>query len=145
VIALFCTGRKHAGENFTTLLDERELELPPPIHMCDGLDRNRPLGHTVIENNCLAHGRRHMVDETDNFPAECQHVLEALGKVFKTDEECRDQALSDDERLVVHQRDSAPVMAELQRWIVAELERNASSPTPGSATRASTCSSAGTS
>jgi len=57
-IALFCSGRKHAGGNFTSLLAARDLDLPPPIHMCDGLDRNRPYGHLVIEDNCLAHGRR---------------------------------------------------------------------------------------
>lgn len=71
-IALFFSGRKHGGENFTSLLAEREPELAPPIHMCDGLDRNRPQGHTVIEETCLAHGRRHIVDEAENFPACCR-------------------------------------------------------------------------
>ena len=131
LIALFCSGRKHGGENFTALLAARDPGLPPPIHMCDGLDRNRPHGHTVIEDNCLAHGRRHVVDEVDNFPAECRHVLEALGKVFKIDEQCKEQALSDDERLAVHQRDSAPVMAELQRWMRAELDEKRVEPNSG--------------
>ena len=99
--------------------------------MCDGLDRNRPHGHAVIEDNCLAHGRRHIVDEAENFPAECRHVLEALGKVFKTDEQCKEQVLSDDERLAVHQRDSAPVMAELQRWLRAELDEKRVEPNSG--------------
>ena len=99
--------------------------------MCDGLDRNRPHGHAVIEDNCLAHGRRHVVDQVDNFPAECRHVLEALGKVFKTDEQCKEQALSDDARLAVHQRDSAPVMAELQRWIIAQLDDKHVEPNSG--------------
>jgi len=130
-IALFFSGRKHAGENFTSLLAARDPGLPPPIHMCDGLDRNRPHGHTVIEDNCLAHGRRHIVDEADNFPAECRHVLEALGKVFKIDDQCKEQALSDDERLAVHQRDSAPVMAELQRWILAQFDEKRVEPNSG--------------
>jgi transposase len=130
-IALFFSGRKHAGENFTSLLATRDPGLPPPIHMCDGLDRNRPHGHAVIEDNCLAHGRRHVVDEAENFPAECRHVLESLGKVFKTDEQCKKQALSDDDRLAVHQRDSAPVMAELQRWLRAELDEKRVEPNSG--------------
>jgi transposase len=130
-IALFFSGRKHGGENFTSLLDLREPGLPPPIHMCDGLDRNRPRGHVVIEDNCLAHGRRHVVDEVENFPAECRYVLEALGKVFKTDEECRKQALSSDERLAVHQRESGPLMAELQRWITAQLDDKRIEPNSG--------------
>jgi transposase len=130
-IALFSSGRKHSGENFTALLAARDPGLPPPIHMCDGLDRNRPHGHAVIEDNCLAHGRRHIVDEAENFPAECRHVLEALGKVFKIDEQCKEQALSDDERLAVHQRDSAPVMAELQRWLRTELDEKRVEPNSG--------------
>lgn len=130
-IALFFSGRNHAGENFTALLAARDHGLPAPIHMCDGLDRNRPHGHAVIEDNCLAHGRRHVVDEAENFPAECRHVLEALGKVFKIDEGCKEQALSDEERLAVHQRDSAPVMAELQRWMRAELDEKRVEPNSG--------------
>jgi hypothetical protein len=58
-------------------------------------------------------------------------VLESLGKVFKTDEQCRKQALSDDERLAVHQRDSAPVMAELQRWIIAPFDEKRVEPNSG--------------
>jgi transposase len=130
-IALFFSGRKHGGENFTSLLGARAPGLPAPIHMCDGLDRNRPTGHIVLEDNCLAHGRRHIVDEANNFPAECRHVLETLGKVFKTDDECKQRALSDDERLAVHQRDSAPVMAELRRWIIAQLDDKRIEPNSG--------------
>jgi hypothetical protein len=130
-IALFCSGRKHGGENFTSLLAARDPDLPPPIHMCDGLDRNRPHGHVVIENNCLAHGRRHIVDEVSNFPVECRHVLEAIAKVFKIDEQCKEQALSDAERLAVHQRDSAPMMAELQRWMLAEFDEKRVEPNSG--------------
>jgi len=130
-ITLFCSGRKHGGENFTSLLAARDPNLSPPIHMCDGLDRNRPHGHVVIEDNCLAHGRRHIVDEADNFPAKCQHVLEAIAKVFKIDEQCKEHALSDAERLVVHQQDSAPVMAELQRWMLAEFDEKRVEPNSG--------------
>jgi transposase len=130
-IALFFTGRNHAGENLTAVLAQRDPALPPPIHMCDGLDRNRPRGHAVVESNCLCHGRRHVVDEIDNFPAECRHVLEALGKVFHNEETCRQQALSDDDRLTLHQRESAPVMAELERWMNAELDEHRVEPNSG--------------
>lgn len=130
-IALFCTGRNHAGENLTEVLAQRDPAQPPPIHMCDGLDRNRPRGHAVVESNCLAHGRRHVVDEVDNFPAECQHVLEALGKVFHNDSTCREQGLSGDARLAFHRRESGPVMAELERWMKAELDERRVEPNSG--------------
>jgi hypothetical protein len=130
-IALFFTGRNHAGENFTELLAHRDPALPPPIHMCDGLDRNRPQGHAVVEGNCLAHGRRHVVDEVANFPAECRYALEALGKVFHNEATCRQQALSDEARLAFHQRESAPVMAELEQWIKSELDEHRIEPNSG--------------
>jgi transposase len=130
-IALFFTGRNHAGENLTAVLAQRDPALPPPIHMCDGLDRNRPRGHVVRESNCLAHGRRHIVDEVDNFPAECRYVLEVLGKVFHNEATCRKQALSDDARLALHQHESGPVMAELERWMNAELDEHRVEPNSG--------------
>ena len=39
-IALFFTGRKHAGENLTDVLAQRAADLAPPIQMCDALSRN---------------------------------------------------------------------------------------------------------
>jgi len=130
-IALFFTGRKHAGENLTKLLDERAPGLPPPIQMCDGLDRNLPKGHVVVEANCLSHGRRHVVDEADNFPEECRHVLELLAKVFANEKICRKHKLSPEDRLRLHQERSAPVMAELHEWIKAQLDGKCVEPNSG--------------
>jgi hypothetical protein len=74
-IALFFTGRQHAGENFAQLLQKRDAGAPAPIQMCDGLSRNLPKQFAVVLSNCLAHGRRQFVNIVDNFPAECRHVL----------------------------------------------------------------------
>ena len=38
-IALFFTGRKHAGENMAELLEKRKSSLDPPIQMCDALSK----------------------------------------------------------------------------------------------------------
>ena len=40
-IALFFTGRQHAGENLADLL-QRRAEQSSPIQMCDALSRNTP-------------------------------------------------------------------------------------------------------
>lgn len=130
-IALFFSGRKHGGENFGKLLEARDKTLPPPIHMCDGLDRNRPSGCDVIESNCLCHGRRHVVDEVANFPAECRHVLVELRKVFKNDSICSERGLSDEERLRFHERESGPVMTALESWIQAQLDDKRIEPNSG--------------
>jgi len=130
-VALFFSGRKHAGENLAALLKERDRTLEPPIHMADGLDRNAPIDHPVVASNCLAHGRRHLVDEAENFPVECRHVLDALGVVFKVDQTCSENDLSPPQRLEWHQRQSGPVMSELQTWLQAQLDEKRVEPNSG--------------
>lgn len=130
-IALFFTGRKHAGENLTALLHHRDPGLGPPILMCDALDRNRPSGHEVVEGNCGSHARRHFVDQVENFPTECRYLLEMLGKVFKVDELCRTLGLSDEERLRRHQQDSGPLMADLKAWMQVQFDEKQVEPNSG--------------
>ena len=120
----------NAGENLTDLL-HRAQELEPPVLMCDALARNLPKGHQVVESNCASHGRRHFVDEAENFPSECRYLLEMLGRVFKVDELCRTYRLSDEQRLRLHQRESGPVMEELKLWMEAEFEEKRIEPNSG--------------
>jgi transposase len=98
-IAVYCTGRRHAGENLAALLDRRSKELAAPLVMYDGLDHNRPAGHVVEEANCLVHGRRGIVDQTDNYPAECRHILEQIGFVCAVEDACRTEGLDAEPRL----------------------------------------------
>lgn len=130
-IALVRSGRKHAGENFSDLLDLRDKTLPAPIHMCDALACNAPKGHGVVECNCLVHARRGIVDEIENFPKECTWVIEMLGKVFATDEECHRKGLCPQARLEVHQRRSRPVMEALKGFLEKELEERRVEPNSG--------------
>jgi len=41
-IALYFTGRKHAGEKLADAVKQRAPDLNAPIQMCDGLSRNTP-------------------------------------------------------------------------------------------------------
>src|SRR5262245_4354826 len=41
-IALYFTGRQHAGENIADVLEQRAKDLSPVIQMCDALSRNAP-------------------------------------------------------------------------------------------------------
>jgi hypothetical protein len=121
-IALFVTGRRHAGENLAQILAERTADLGPPIQMSDALARNLPKPLQVIVGYCLAHARRHVVNVVPSFPAECRHILEALGAVYHHDAEAREQGLSPDERLAHHQRLSGPVLDDLQTWLKTQLD-----------------------
>jgi transposase len=84
-IALFFTGWKRAGENIAEVLKQRARELPAPIQMCDALSRNAPKGVETLIANCLAHGRRQVVEVVEHFPEECRYVLETLGGVYHND------------------------------------------------------------
>ena len=90
-IALFFTGRKHAGENLATVLAQRAKELGPPIPMCDALSRNLPKEFQIVVANCIAHGRRKFVEVAAKFPEDCCYVLETLGAVYQHEAFCRDQ------------------------------------------------------
>jgi len=121
-IALFFSGRKHAGENLTDVLAHRAATLAPPIQMCDALSRNLPAVFKTLLANCLAHGRRQFVDVAERFPEECRHVLESLGDVYKNDAAARERNLSPEARLAFHQAESGPIMEKLQAWCTRQLE-----------------------
>ena len=130
-VALFVTGRRHAGENLARVLAERTADLGPPIQMCDALSRNLPKPLAVIVGYCLAHARRHVVDVVPSFPAECRRILEALGTVYRHDAEAREQGLSPEVRLAYHQRHSGPVLADLHGWLTAQLDGHLVEPNSG--------------
>lgn len=122
-IALFVTGRKHAGENLDTLLDNRHTDLEPPLLMCDGLQHNHPKRHTVVECNCLVHGRRKFVELLDSFPSECRHMIEKLADVFENEAHCKKEGLTGVVRRQYHIDHSQPVLTELEGWMKTELEQ----------------------
>ena len=121
-IALFFTGRKHAGENLSDVLQARAEELAAPLQMCDGLDRNRPAAFDTIVGNCLVHARRNYVAVAESFPAEVRYVLDLLGEVYKNDANAKKEQLSDDDRLRYHQEHSAEVMQTLHAWMQAQIK-----------------------
>jgi transposase len=121
-IALFFSGRKHAGENLAEVLAHRAETLTPPIQMCDALSRNSPAEFETLLANCLAHGRRQFVEVVDRFPEECRYVLEVLKEVYRNDAIARERDLSPKARLQFHQTESGPIMEELQAWCNQQFE-----------------------
>ena len=133
-IALYFTGRQHAGENLADVLKRRAVELASPIQMCDALSRNTPKlsgGVEILLANCLAHGRRQFVEIAPNFPDECRYVLESLGSVYHNDAQAREQKLSPEDRLRFHQEYSAPVMKLLHDWLEAQINEKKTEPNSG--------------
>ena len=127
-IALFFSGRQHAGENLAAVLKQRAQELPPPIQMCDALSRNLPGELQTIVAHCLAHARRQFVDVYDRFPEQCRHLLEALAVVYHNDAVARERQLTPEERLRFHQEASQPTMLQLHEWLTRQLEEKLAEP-----------------
>src|SRR4029077_11962595 len=109
-------GREHRRS-----LEKACTRTAGPIQMCDALSRNTPKGVETLLANCLAHGRRQVVDVVDNFPEECRYVLETLGGVYHYDALAREQELSPEQRLRFHQEHSGPLMKELHEWMETQL------------------------
>jgi transposase len=121
-IALFFSGRKHAGENLEDVLAQRAAELPLPIQMCDALARNLPAELETIVANCLAHGRRQFVEVAEHFPQQCRHVLESLAVIYRNDAIAGKRSLSPQARLEFHQSNSGSTMADLHAWLTRQFE-----------------------
>ncbi|MBA2732975.1 MAG: IS66 family transposase [Acidobacteria bacterium] len=114
-IALYMSGRRHAGENLAELLRKRPTDLSPPIQMSDALSANWTGEFEKIVAKCLAHARRQFVELETAFPRECARVLDALAEVYRHD--AATKLMTVGERLRYHQQLSDPVMESLRVWI----------------------------
>jgi hypothetical protein len=130
-IALFYTGRQHAGEHLVELLKQREAQRPPPIQMCDAASRNTPEALETILAHCNAHARRHFGEVEANFPQECGYVLDVFHQVYRNDARARAEQMTAEERLALHQAESGPLMVELKKWMRAKLDDHEVEPNSG--------------
>jgi len=121
-VALFFTGKKHAGENMAKLLENRNNCLDPPVQMCDALSRNTSEDFQAILANCLTHGRRNFVNVAGDFPDECQYVLETLGDVYHYDAIAAEEGMTPNGRLLFHQTNSRPLMEKLYSWLQEQFD-----------------------
>jgi transposase len=120
-IALFFTGRSHAGENLDLLQACRDPEKGIPIQMCDASSRNTNDLLARYLSYCLSHGRRRFVDILPIFPDECKMVIDLLAGVYENDAVAKDKNMSHEERLVYHQEHSGPLMKTLHEWMSTQI------------------------
>ena len=130
-VAIYLTGQRHAGENLSQVLQRRAAGLAKPLLMCDGLSRNVPKEFEVILCNCAAHARRQFTDVWEAFPTECRQVLENLREVYRHDAQTRQMQLTADQRLSFHQEKSQPIIDQLQRWMIEQIDQKRVEPNSG--------------
>ena len=131
-IALFFTGRKHAGENLTALLKRRATPRSRRPSTCatasiaTGRTATRSSRPTASRTGAATSSTR-----SPTSPPSASTCSRRSARSSSNDTTCRLQGLSDADRLAFHQRDSAPVMAELERWMKAELDEHRVEPNSG--------------
>jgi hypothetical protein len=118
-IALYMSGRKHAGENLEELYEMRAPGLEPPIQMSDALAANWSGEKERIQAVCLAHARRKFWEIRSFYRVECEYVLERIGKVYQNEEATKE--MSPKVRLEYHRTRSGPMMEELREWMEREM------------------------
>jgi transposase len=130
-IALYYSGKQHAGENLSAILKKRSDQLPPIQHMCDALKANLTPAFKTILFHCLAHGRRKFTDIEAFFPQECAYVIEKLGQVYGHDAQTKKQGLNAKDRLLYHQKHSVLIMQELKSWLDRQFDEALVEPNGG--------------
>jgi len=118
-IALYMSGRKHAGENLEELYEKRSPGLDLPIQMGDALAANWSGEKKRVQAVCLAHARRKFWEIRSFYRKECDYVLERIGKVYQNEEVTK--GMKDEERLEYHQIHSGEIMEELRAWMEREM------------------------
>jgi transposase len=123
-IAIYSTGRYHAGENLAALLQRRKSELAIPIQMCDGLKHNSPNGIELFLANCMSHSRRKFVEAINSFPEECRYFILKVAKIYHHDAITRRKNMTDQQRLHYHQEHSSQIVSDLKKWMDDSIEKH---------------------
>lgn len=121
-IMLFFSGRAHAGENLEDLLAHRDPNREIPLQMCDALSRNEPTQKKTEVANCLTHGRRKFYEVYPAFPDQVKFVVSILRGVYRNEAAAKKEKLSPQDRLSLHQKESAPLMDELKIWMDEQMD-----------------------
>ena len=127
-IALFFTGRKHAGENLEYVLSHRSEELCLPIQMCDGIAANTAGDFESLLSNCNSHARRKFVEIADDFVKETKHILGIFKQVYKNDDDTKSQKMSAEQRLEYHVQNSKPLLDDLKEWFEKQFKEKTIEP-----------------
>lgn len=77
----------------------------------------------IILLNCMSHARRKFVDAVSNDKARTDYVLIEIGKLYKIEEECREQQFGPDLILSKRQKEALPILLDLGKWLEVEYKQ----------------------
>ena len=70
---------------------------------------------------CMAHARRYFVEAQETDAERSAHVLEQMQQLYAIERRCREQELSFDERKEIRQKESVPILNNLEAWMKEQL------------------------
>jgi transposase len=77
----------------------------------------------IIHLHCMAHARRKFFDAKNNDPTRAAHFLTEVKKLYKIEEELRDQQADDDARKLIRQAEARPILEKLGQWLINEYPK----------------------
>ena len=131
-IALYVSGRRHAGENITELLKHRPPRLGLLKQVGDAARCNQINERETIFICCWAHARRRFIEIESSAPEVCATVLAAIGELFEREREAA--GMSAEARLRFHQQHSGPVVSRLYEYVGKQLHEGGVEPNSAVAT-----------
>lgn len=122
-VILFFTGRHHAGEICERILAKCSGE-SRVIKLTDAASKNfdHNQADKAIEAACNAHAFLKFHDVKKQFPVEYAMVGEAYALIFANDALAREQKMTPEERLKLHQEKSRPWMEKIKQLCASKLQ-----------------------
>jgi transposase len=77
----------------------------------------------ILLLHCMAHARRKFIDAQSNDRARADYVLAEIGKLYKIEEEGRDQQLDIEQILARRKKEAIPILTELGKWMQMEYQK----------------------
>jgi transposase len=121
-IALYRSGRDHAGENAAELLKQRAPQLEPINKMSDASSRNNKPKVSANICYCLAHARGKFKKIEGNNTLQCRAVIDLISRVYEVEDQTRE--MTKEQRLRHHQQVSLPLMEALRDQMIDELDKH---------------------
>ena len=80
--------------------------------MYDAIDKGN-----VTLLHCMAHARRYFEQALDNDRPRSEYILSELQKLYAVEKTAREQSLNDEQRQVLREQKSVPVLQSIHQWL----------------------------
>jgi transposase len=120
-IAIYVSGRRHAGENIKELIKSRPESLGLIKQVGDASANNQINEEDVIFICCWAHARRYFTDIESRFAQGSGYVLDRIAELYKNDKDTI--GMLPKQRLGYHQQHSEKIVNQLYEYIEEEIKQ----------------------